>query len=193
MSLHPIIARAAEGTLPDWVCAGDARRAHMERVASLLSEWAEAWALEVEDRARWCAAGYLHDAVRDADPEELRPRMPPAMRAFPGHLLHGPVAAERLRVEGVEDGELLNAVAYHTVGDAGFGELGHALYAADFLEPGRTFRPEWRAELRTRVPDDLDGVVRDIARARIGHLIERGLPVLPRTIAFWNRLAGDAS
>ena len=165
----------------------------MERVSALLEEWAQALDLPEEERMRWRAVGYLHDALRDEDPATLRPRVPPVLADLPGPLLHGPAAAERLRVDGVEDGELLLAVGFHTVGDPRLRRLGRALYAADFLEPGRAFRPEWRAELRARMPAELDAVVREIARARLEHLLRRGSTVLPRTVAFWNALVGEGA
>jgi HD superfamily phosphohydrolase YqeK len=191
-AVHDIVTQAAEGTLPDWAVADDARRAHMTRVAELLESWAGELGLPDEERRRWRSLGYFHDALRDADPAELRPRVPPAFQDWPDPLLHGPAVAERLRMEGVDDGELLLAVAFHTVGDPRLGRMGRALYAADFLEPGRTFLPDWREQLRRRMPDALDHVVREIARARIGNLLDRRAPVLPRTIDFWNRLVEEA-
>ena len=162
----------------------------MERVAALLSSWGEAYGLEEGERLRWAALGYLHDAVREDDPETLRPRVPPAFAHLPGKLLHGPAAAERLRMEGVEDGEFLNAVAFHTLGHPRLARMGRALYAADFLEPGRDLLNAWRAELRERMPGELDTVVRQVLRARIGHLVELGSPLRPETVAFWNALTG---
>jgi HD superfamily phosphohydrolase YqeK len=185
------VESAAEGRLPDWAVASDERRAHMDRVADLLGSWAASLGLDDEERVRWRAAGHLHDALRDEDPEILRPRVPPDVRGLTGALLHGPAAAERLRVDGVEDGELLTAVAFHTVGDPRFARLGRALYVADFLEPGRPYRPDWRAALRDRMPDELDAVVVEILRARIEHRLERCEPILPRTMAFWNRLVEE--
>lgn len=186
-----VVTKAAEGDLPEWVVACGKRREHMARVAELLAEWAGALGLPQSEMVRWRAAGFLHDALRDEDPESLRARMPPSLRCLPGLLLHGPAAAERLRVDGVLDGELLRAVAFHTVGDPAFGALGKAVYAADFLEPGRSFLPEWRAELRERMPGDFDEVVHDIARARIKNLLERDISVLPRTVGFWNALVEE--
>lgn len=190
---HPIVAAAAEGRLPEWAVAEPERREHMARVAALLGTWAGALGLPPKTALRWRAVGHLHDVLRDERPETLRTRVPPDHRDLPDAVLHGPAAAERLRVEGVLDGEILRAVAYHTVGDPGFRTLGRALHAADFLEPGRTFRPEWRAELRARMPDELDGVLRAIVRARTAWLMESGCEVLPRTILFWNSLVRERS
>ena len=181
------------GRLPSWTVASDARRAHMRRVAHLLDEWAAGLGLEDAERMRWRGAACLHDSLRDEDPEALRPRVPPDLAPLPGPLLHGPAAAERLRIEGVVDGELLLAIAFHTVGDPRLGLMGRLLYAADFLEPGRPFLSEWRAGLRARMPGELDDVVFTIVRARIVNLLERGTTILPRTTAFWNALVEERS
>ncbi len=165
----------------------------MARVSNLLGSWAEARALDEVDVTRWRAAGHLHDVLRDEEFEVLRERLPPSERDLPGPLLHGPAAAECLRIEGVEDGPLLTAVAWHTVGDPRFGPLGRALYAADFLEPGRSSEPELRARLRARMPDALDAVVLEVARARLGRGLWKGTPILPRSAAFWNRLVEEHS
>jgi 2-amino-4-hydroxy-6-hydroxymethyldihydropteridine diphosphokinase len=102
--------------------------------------------------------------------------------------------AERLRREGVADEPFLRALAYHTLGHPDLDRAGRALYAADFLEPGREGEGEaWRADLRRRFPEEPDSVVTEIVRARILHLVERGRPVRSETVAFWNSLAeGEA-
>lgn len=188
MSVCGTVAEAAEGSLPAWARADGPRREHMERVARLMEEWARESGLPDDQVVRWQAAAYLHDALRDAPPEELRPRVPPELADLPPRCLHGPAAAERLRVDGVADGELLKAVAYHTLGHPDLGGLGRALYAADFLEPGRDLRNEWRAGLRDRLPADLDAVVREVLGARIVHLVEKGSALRPETVGFWNAL-----
>ncbi len=187
--LHPLVEAASRGILPPWTVARPKRREHMARVAALLEEWALARGEDGWERPRWVAAGYLHDALRDADPEEMRLQVDPAFRDLPGKVLHGPGVAQRLRDEGVEDEELLHALAYHTLGSQEFGCLGWALYSADFLEPGRDLREAWRRRLRARAPRDLESVVREILQARIQYLAERGRPIHPRTAAFWNRMA----
>ena len=191
MTPHGVVSAASKGVLPEWAVAGAERRDHMERVARLLGSWAEALGLSEEERTSWRAAGYLHDALRDESPAALREHVPPDLRHFPDPLLHGPAAAEHLRAAGVPDPELLSAVAFHTVGDPALGPLGRALYAADFLDPGRAFLAEWRAGLSARMPDDPDGVLFEIVRARIRNLLERGSALLPQTVAFWNVLVEE--
>lgn len=160
----------------------------MDRVAELLRSWGRDLGLEPRDLARWTALAYLHDALREAPAEEVRPTVEPAFRDLPPKVLHGPAAAARLRREGVTDELLLRAVAFHTLGHPELDTMGRALYAADFLEPGRSVRPEWRAGLRARMPDELDQVVREILEARIRHVLERESSVRPETTAFLERL-----
>jgi HD superfamily phosphohydrolase YqeK len=189
--VHDVLVAAAEGALPEWAVASPERRAHMGRVAELLGSWALAGGRGEQETIRWRALGQLHDVLRDEDFETLRACVPPDLRSLPGEILHGPAAAERLRVEGVDDGRLLRAIAFHTLGDPAFDDGGRALYAADFLDPGRSFLAEWRAELRRRMPQALDDVVFEIARARITNLVERGSTIRPRSLAFWNALVTD--
>jgi len=186
--LSPTVRAAARGELPPWARASEKRRAHIGRVASLLDEWARALALPEVERERWLAAGWLHDVLREAPPEELRPLVPEEFRGMPAKLLHGPAAAERLA--GEADGELLDAIRYHTLGSARFGRLGRALYLADFLEPGRRFEPEWTASLRARMPHDMDGVMREVVRARVRHVEESGSILHPETRALHEQVEG---
>lgn len=187
-----MIEDAAAGHLPIWAEAGPPRLAHISRVADLMDRWAAAMDVGGAERERWRAAAWLHDALRDADPESLRESVAPDLRDLPGGMLHGPAAAARLDEAGVDDARLLNAVAYHTLGHPDLDRLGRALYLADFLEPGRVHQQATRAVLRARVPEHLDQVLIDVAAARIGHLLERHKPIRPETQAFWNSLVDSA-
>lgn len=183
-----LLERAAAGVLPEWAEASPVRREHCARVAALMGSWAEAMGLPQPEQLRWRAAGWLHDALRDAEPATLRELLPPKSVDLPGPLLHGPAAAVRLRADGVTDLELLYAIAYHTVGSSQFGLLGQALYLADTLEPGRNFDPAWTAALRARVPGEFDAVLREVVAERLGHQLELCRPLRPESVDFWNSL-----
>ncbi len=187
-ALHPLVEAASEGRFPEWTQAGEERRRHMGRVGELLRSWALERNASSKDVARWAAAGYLHDCLRDASPDELRQLVDGPLRAYPGKVLHGPAAARRLEEAGVADGPLLHAIAFHTLGSPDFSEIGLALFAADFLEPGRKLRENWRARLRRRASHELEEVVREILEARLRHLLERRRPLRAETVAFWNRM-----
>ena len=182
--LSPVVEAAARGELPEWAVASPARREHMARVAALLAEWAEELSLSPADRTRWAAVGWLHDALRDAPPDELRREVPDELRHLPGPALHGPAAAERLR-DGA-DPALLQAIRYHTIGHPSLDRLGKALYLADFLEPGRDFEIEWRKSLRARMPAEMDEVLLEVLGARLQHLVEVRKTIRPETAAFWS-------
>lgn len=188
--LSPLVEAAARGELPEWTRAGKKRRAHMGRVAALMGEWAEALALPERDVKRWTATGWLHDVLREADPEELRPHVPLLFRPLPGKLLHGPAAAARL--EDDLDPEMREAIRFHTLGSPRFGRLGRALYLADFLEPGRTFDPEYTESLRARMPGGLDAIFREVVRLRWKHITGKGGTAHPETQALYEQVESEA-
>jgi HD superfamily phosphohydrolase YqeK len=160
--------------LPSWAQAGRKRRAHIRRVAALLDEWADAMGASPDERSRWLKACWLHDALRDAD--------------LPRGVTHGAAAADRAAVQGEHDGGVLSAVRHHSVGHAGWDDVGKMLYLADYLEPGRKIRRKQRAQMATRVPQDRDGVLRQILAQHIRSRVRRGRPIDPLTLDFWNSL-----
>ncbi len=192
MTLHPVLEAAADGIVPTWSRVGPARLEHMRRVARLLGEWATAEGAGEDLARRWRAAGILHDSLREANPEEIRHLLPIELSDLPANVVHGPAAAARLEREGVVDEAFLRAVAYHTIGHPDFDPLGLALYAADFLEPGRVPLAEWRAELRARMTESPQTVVREVARVRVGQLLDEFSPIRWETHAFWNVLTSPS-
>ena len=184
MTVHAIVVRAAQGQLPDWASASKKRRAHMSRVADLMGTWAEQ--IAPSEVARWRAAAWLHDALRDARADDLRPGLSDQFKDWPSSLLHGPASALRLQAAGVDDEDLLNAVRFHTLGSPALQKIGHALYMADFLEPGRTYSPEWRALMRSRMPDHFQEVLRAVISTRLDHHLQKGSPIRPESTEFWN-------
>lgn len=165
----------------------------MARVAALLREWGEVRGDHPRDVERWTAVGYLHDVLRDADPDHLRAGLSRPLNRLPDEVIHGPAAAERLRRAGVTDEAFLTAIACHTLGSPEFDDIGKALYVADFLEPGRKLQPKWRARLRDKMPEGLDAVAKAVAGKRIQFLIKKGRPVPSETFGLWNVLAKGRS
>ncbi len=174
--------RAAQGGLPSWAVVTPARAEHVARVVAMLEHWADACGLDREERDRWRRAGWLHDALRDAPESELH-RWAPTVDG-PRAFLHGPAAAARAALEGETDADVLSAVRHHTVGWPGWGEVGRALYAADFLEPGRPFDREARAALAERYPDAPAEVLEEVIRRRIVFHEGKGREPRPETLAF---------
>lgn len=176
---------AASG-LPSWAEVSPERAAHIERVVALADGWAERMRISAAERARWVRAAWLHDALRDAPPASLDRWAGDA--PWPGSLRHGPASAARAAAEGETDRGMLDAVRYHSVGWADWDMVGRVLYCADYLEPGRAFRREWRAALADRFPDNSAGVLLAVAGDRLAHLLGSGLPLINPTVRFWNSL-----
>jgi HD superfamily phosphohydrolase YqeK len=180
-------------TLPDWAVVSPGRLQHIQRVARLAATWAEQLGVPDSERHRWLRAVWLHDALRDAPPEDLEKWA--ADSPGPPELRHGPASAGRARAEGETDRGVLDAVRYHSLGLAEWDMVGRILYCADYLDPGRPFKRKERAELAQRLPQNPAAVVREVARARLLHLVESGWPVLEPTYRFWNSLVatGESS
>ncbi len=172
--------------LPRWARAGNGRRAHIARVVQLLRQWAVRMQLHDQEATAWQDAGRWHDALRDADEHELRSLVPDL--DLPLGVLHGPAAAARLEREGERRVDVLAAVRWHTLGHAGWGRTGDALYMADFLEPGRPFDEARRAALADTVPEDFTGALREVVRWRIARAVERNRMIHAQTAMYWERV-----
>lgn len=163
-------------TLPAWTVAGPERRAHIERVAALIDQWAVEMRVPRPERERWGLAAWLHDSLRDAPAAD--------------ELAHGPMAADTARGEGVVDQGVLDAIRYHSIGYKGWDDVGRMLFLGDYLEPGRTFDRERRAELAALVPWERDNVLREVTRRRIEWTVQSGWRLAIETVEFWNSLVG---
>jgi HD superfamily phosphohydrolase YqeK len=139
------------------------------------------------ERERWLRAVYLHDALRDA-PEQMLLTLADDRWHQPS-LLHGPAAAEYAARDGEQDPGVLSAARFHSVGWAGWDRVGHILYLADYLEPGRAFREEERRVMAARVPAEIDRVLREVAAERLRWIVSSGWPLIPETVEFWNVLS----
>lgn len=172
--------------LPSWAVVGDKRREHIVRVTTLLDQWAAALGIDATESRAWHDAGRYHDALRDAPEAVLREIT--GDRDRPVGLLHGPAAAVRLQSEGNPPSSVLEAVRWHTTGNAQWERTGRALYLADFLEPGRRFLGAERDFLAAHVVHDFDGVFRQVVRLRIDWTVSQGGMLYPETVALWNSI-----
>jgi 2-amino-4-hydroxy-6-hydroxymethyldihydropteridine diphosphokinase len=178
------MSAAASIDLPPWAVVGEKRRAHIARVMALLDHWARAIKLDERERASWRDAGRLHDALRNAPEPTLRRLTGDHITAAP--LLHGPAAALKLETEGERRADVLEAIRWHTVGNKDWARTGRALFMADFLEPGRKFDREIRAELAAEVPEDFDGTFRRVVQNRIAWTLREGRPLDAATSRLWD-------
>jgi 2-amino-4-hydroxy-6-hydroxymethyldihydropteridine diphosphokinase len=167
--------------VPDWAQVRKKRRKHIKRVTALLVQWADEMRLGPEERRAWIDAGRFHDALRDASVEELRSLAGSSMDA--AELLHGPAVAAKLEQDGERRSSLLDAIRYHSIGSDRWDRVGKALYLADYLEPGRKFDRERRAEVARRVPTDFESAFREVVKARMAYAEREGFTIYPESAA----------
>ena len=167
---HPAIAPALALEKPE-------RREHSFRVAQMACARARSIGIR-EDKALLAAA--LHDCAKYV------PLDSPLLEGFscpgnvPSPVLHqytGAYLAEKHF--GIRDGEVLDAIRYHTSGRAGMGELEKLVYLSDLLEAGRDFPGV--AELRELFWKDLDVCLYESLRHEVEYLNGTGKEVYPLT------------
>ncbi|MCX7595585.1 MAG: bis(5'-nucleosyl)-tetraphosphatase (symmetrical) YqeK [Fischerella sp.] len=114
---------------------------HILGVEQMVIDLAEHYKL---DREKAAMAGLMHDLAKYFHPQKLLQMAEVAglevdevMKATP-HLLHADISAIVARnTFGVEDEEVLQAIANHTLGRPGMDPLSCIVFLADSLEPGR--------------------------------------------------------
>jgi len=147
------------------------RYAHSLRVAETGSALARRHGLDA-DKAR--LAGLLHDLARLYAPARLIAEceargmtIESFERAHPT-LLHARLGAAIARERfGVEDPEVLSAIAKHTTGAGEMSPLDCVVYLADSLEPGRKFAE--RENLLQLALRDLDAAMREVLLLTLRH------------------------
>ncbi|MGD9679983.1 MAG: bis(5'-nucleosyl)-tetraphosphatase (symmetrical) YqeK [Candidatus Obscuribacterales bacterium] len=96
------------------------------------------------------------------------------------HLLHGPVAALTVREAfGIENEDVLCAIAEHTLGSTSMCKISKVVYLADALEasrPNALTEPVWQA-LGTDGKPDLDAAIFQASNLVLKHLLEKGKPI----------------
>jgi len=137
-------------------------------------------------------AGLMHDLAKYFSPEQIL-----AMTREKGievdeicakrpHLLHAEASAIVAQdTFNVQDQEILNAIAEHTLGNALMSPLSCIVFAADKLEPNRGDTPELNA-MREAAWDNLYRGVYQVCDQSIKNLIQKGRPIHPRTVATRN-------
>lgn len=145
------------------------------------------------DPRRAALAGLVHDCARDLDDEELlkRAREAGIQASYEEKicplLLHGPVGAVISRNHfGIEDEEVLRAVAVHTTGAPEMSPLDKIVYIADKIEPGRRY--EAVSSLRAAAQRGLNEGMAACLAHFILFLVSRGLVVHPDMVRTWNLL-----
>ncbi|PSM47275.1 phosphohydrolase [Chroococcidiopsis sp. CCALA 051] len=162
---------------------------HILRVEQMAVELAEHHRQNVEKAAM---SGLMHDLAKYFKPAQLLEmaraeglEIDPVMELHP-HLLHADVSAIVARdTFGVQDEEVLQAIANHTLGRPEMTELSCIVFLADSIEPGRGDTPELQA-LRQMSCQNLSQAVWRTCDYSLKFLIETRCLIHPRTIATRN-------
>lgn len=167
------------------------RYLHSLGVAETAQKLAGHWGADQEKA--WLA-GMLHDYAREHTPEELLEiainngiKILEEERAQPV-LLHAPVGALLVRQElGIQDQEVLDAIAKHTVGGVHLSLLDKIIYLSDIVEPNRDFPGV--EKLRGEVYQDLDRALKHATEGTINQLTKNGRVIHPHSILMYKELS----
>jgi predicted HD superfamily hydrolase involved in NAD metabolism len=104
-------------------------------------------------------------------------------------LLHGPVAAETLRLtDGLEDQDVYEAVYWHSTAREGLGPAAKVVYLADKLDPRKVGRYPFLPELRALAMKSLDRAILEFLSRELVSLLRQGSLVHPTSVEARNEL-----
>ena len=154
------------------------RRAHSIRVALFAAEYAAKFGISEKQAV---TAALFHDCAKNLPPDSpyLRGFRPP--KGVPEPVLHqysGAYVAEKFFE--VTDGEVLDAIRYHTSGRADMTSLEKLVFLSDMLESGRQF--DGVEKLRRIFREEgLDPCMRQALKDTLSYLEKSGGEIYPLT------------
>ena len=106
------------------------------------------------DQSKAYLAGLVHDCAKEFPPEEMEGILKTeygvpvdSMSRLMPKILHGPLGAcEAQRKFEIYDPEILDAIKYHTTGNANMDILAKIIFVADKIEDGRKYKDEEHME-----------------------------------------------
>lgn len=121
----------------------------------------------------------LHDCAKYLSPEDYKEfNMPPSVPKPVQHAYLGAFIAEK--VLGVTDGEVIDAIRYHTSGKADMSTLAKLVFVADMIEEGRDY--EGVEKLRAAYELGLDYAFKECLKEEMIHLQNKGADIFIETI-----------
>ena len=104
-------------------------------------------------------------------------------------LLHGPVAALWLEHEdGVADGEVLEAVRWHSTGKAGMSSVAKVVFLADKLDHAKLKTYPHLGRVRRLADESLDRAVLEFVDLALDYFLKKSMAIHPATIELRNEL-----
>lgn len=135
-------------------------------------------------------AALLHDYAKEYPDYIMSDRiisenMDLDMLDYGNAIWHGPVGAVLVHEElGIDDEEILTAIAQHTTGAPEMSVLSQIVFVADYIEPGRDF--EEVKEARMIADKSLKQAVFFEIKQTINYLISKEAVIYPKTLDTYN-------
>ncbi|MDL2327740.1 bis(5'-nucleosyl)-tetraphosphatase (symmetrical) YqeK [Ruminococcaceae bacterium OttesenSCG-928-A11] len=152
------------------------RYRHTKNVAAAARALAQRWGV---NPAKAELAGWLHDIVKEYTRGELLQLlgqdgiMAGLTAQRPAPIWHGPCGAIYARYTlGVEDADILDAIACHTTGRRGMTTMDKVLFLADATSAERSF--DGVEDIRTLSQTDLDAAVLAAMENNVAYLEAKG-------------------
>jgi len=168
---------------------------HSLNVADMCFQLAQAYG---EDSIKAYTAGILHDIMKEQPPEDLEMRVklsrlsPDPVELVTPALWHAVAGAAYVRDElHIADGELINAIRFHTIGRANMTVLEKIVYLGDLVSKDRQFDDvEKYRELAFK---DLDAAMYAALKLSVTETLEKNGQIPAYTINaynYYNKLQG---
>ncbi|MBI2936241.1 MAG: bis(5'-nucleosyl)-tetraphosphatase (symmetrical) YqeK [Chloroflexi bacterium] len=165
---------------------------HIQRTRQVARELAT---LSGVDVGKVDLAAAAHDLARAMEGETLLVEaarlgiaVSPVEAAVP-ILLHGPVAAERLRQElAIADSGVLEAVRWHTTARAGLGRVAQVVFLADKLDPEKVAANPHRERVKALAQSSLERAMLEYLTHELEGLLKQGALIHPASIEARNDL-----
>lgn len=161
----------------------ESRYEHSLRTAETCRKFCKKYGL---DEKTGYLAGLSHDMCKKLDPEQMIKTAEKdgnsisALEMENPALLHGRAAAVKLKEEfGVEDPDVLEAVANHTFGRKKMCALAKILYISDKIEPGREHVND--AYMKSIKKLSLDELFCKVVSDSKEYLLKKGKKIAPET------------
>jgi len=146
------------------------------------------------DKRKAELAGLLHDCARDLSGlkqqyfiKKYKIRFDPVSKKIPG-LRHSFLGAYVAMEEfNVKDREVLEAIKYHTAGNASMGPIAKAVYIADYTEINRKYRSSEKIRAKIKTNISLDEMVGLVLKDKLGYLVEEGKLIHKDSVDMWNQ------
>ena len=161
------------------------RFAHSIGVADTAVALAKRFGVDID---KTYVAGLLHDCARQFENDQLP--VEAAKRAVPitaieyaaPILLHAPIGAVMVKEDyGVDDPDIIRAIARHTVGAQNMSPLDIIIWFADMIEPHRNY-PGVDYLRRLSKEASLEQMFLEGLNQTITFVVSKGAPVHPQTI-----------